>query len=40
VARDFGIPAVVCSGATKRIKDGRKLRLDGNRGMIHLMESN
>jgi pyruvate,water dikinase len=39
VARDFGIPAVVCPGATKRIKDGSKLRLDGNRGMIHLMES-
>ena len=39
VARDFGIPAVVCPGATKRIKDGSKLRLDGNRGMIHVMES-
>jgi rifampicin phosphotransferase len=36
VARDFGIPAVVCPGATKRIKDGSKLRLDGNRGVIHL----
>jgi pyruvate,water dikinase len=39
VARDFGIPAVVCPGATKRIKDGSQLRLDGNRGRIHLMES-
>ncbi len=39
VARDFGIPAVVCPGATKRIKDGSRLRVDGNRGMIHLMES-
>ena len=32
VARDFGIPAVVCPGATKRIKDGSQLHLDGNRG--------
>ncbi|MGA2032114.1 MAG: PEP-utilizing enzyme, partial [Thermoguttaceae bacterium] len=39
VARDFGIPAVVCPGATKRIKDGSKLRLDGNRGMIYLTEN-
>ena len=38
VARDFGIPAVVCPGATKRIKDGSQLRLDGNRGTIHLLE--
>lgn len=36
VARDFGIPAVVCPGATQRIKDGSNLRLDGNRGMIYL----
>jgi pyruvate,water dikinase len=39
VARDFGIPAVVCAGAMKRIKDGSQLHLDGNRGMIHLLES-
>jgi pyruvate,water dikinase len=38
VARDFGIPAVVCPGATSRIKEGSKLRLDGNRGMIHIVE--
>jgi phosphohistidine swiveling domain-containing protein len=38
VARDFGIPAVVCPGATKRIQDGAKLRVDGNRGIVHLME--
>jgi pyruvate,water dikinase len=38
VARDFGIPAVVCPGATNRIRDGRKLHLDGNRGTIHLLE--
>ncbi len=39
LARDFGIPAVVCPGATQRIKDGSRLRLDGNRGMIHLLEN-
>jgi pyruvate,water dikinase len=38
VARDFGIPAVVCPGVTKRITDGSRIRVDGNRGIIHLME--
>ena len=38
VARDFGIPAVVCSGATDRIREGSRLRLDGNRGVIHLLD--
>ena len=39
VARDFGIPAVVCPGATSRIKDGTRVRLDGNSGKILLLES-
>ena len=39
VARDFGIPAVVCPGATKRIKDGCQVRVDGNRGVIQLLET-
>jgi len=39
VARDFGIPAVVCPGATSRIPDGSAVRLDGNRGLIHLLEN-
>ncbi len=34
VARDFGIPAVVCPGATTSIKDGDRLRVDGNSGRI------
>jgi pyruvate,water dikinase len=38
VARDFGIPAVVCADATKRITDGSKVRVDGNRGVIHILE--
>ena len=38
VARDFGIPAVVCPDATKIIKDGEKIRIDGNRGRVSRME--
>ncbi len=34
VARDFGIPAVVCPNATKRIPRGSTIRVDGNRGRI------
>ncbi len=38
VARDLGIPAVVCPDATRRITDGAGLRVDGNNGIITLME--
>ena len=38
VARDFGIPAVVCANATRRIQDGDRLQIDGNRGEIHILE--
>jgi pyruvate,water dikinase len=38
VARDFGIPAVVCPGATKRIPKGAMIRVDGNRGLITILE--
>lgn len=38
VARDFGIPAVVCASATRRIQDGDRLHVDGNRGEIHVLE--
>jgi pyruvate,water dikinase len=38
VARDFGIPAVVAHGATKQIKDGTRLRVDGNRGCITVLK--
>ncbi|MBI2929382.1 MAG: hypothetical protein HYY24_27265 [Verrucomicrobia bacterium] len=34
VARDFGIPAVVCPQATRLINSGDRLRLDGNTGEI------
>ncbi|MDA1087577.1 MAG: PEP-utilizing enzyme [Verrucomicrobia bacterium] len=38
VARDFGIPAVVCPGATKRIPDGARVRVDGNRGSVTVLK--
>jgi pyruvate,water dikinase len=34
VARDFGIPAVVCPSATTLLKDGEQVRVDGNTGKI------
>jgi pyruvate,water dikinase len=34
VARDFGIPAVVCPHATSQLRDGEKIRVDGNHGKI------
>jgi pyruvate,water dikinase len=37
VARDFGIPAVVCPDATRRIPDQARVRIDGNRGRITLL---
>ncbi len=38
VSRDFGIPAVVCPDATRRIPDGATIRVDGNTGRITLIE--
>lgn len=38
VARDFGIPAVVCPDATRRVPDRTVVRVDGNRGLITLLE--
>jgi pyruvate,water dikinase len=40
VARDFGIPAVVCPDATRRIPDRTLVRVDGNRGLVTLVEGN
>ncbi len=37
VARDFGIPAVVCPGATRRLPDGASVRVDGNTGQVTLL---
>lgn len=38
VARDFGIPAVVCENATRKIPDGARVEIDGNRGAITLLD--
>lgn len=37
VARDFGLPAVVCPNATKRIKEGATIRVDGNQGTVNIV---
>jgi len=39
VAREYGMPAVVGTGqATKRIQNGQKLRVDGDRGVVTILE--
>ena len=39
VAREYGIPAVVgVSDATKKIKTGQKIRVDGNTGFVMIIE--
>ncbi|MEI6082703.1 MAG: PEP/pyruvate-binding domain-containing protein [Verrucomicrobiota bacterium] len=39
VARDFGIPALVCPDATRRIPDRTMIRVDGNHGRITFVEA-
>jgi len=39
VAREYGIPCVVgCIEATKKIKTGDRVRVDGNRGVVYLLK--
>jgi pyruvate,water dikinase len=39
VAREYGLPAVVGTGqATKRIRTGQRIRVDGNRGIVTILE--
>ena len=38
VARDFGIPAVVCADATRQIVSGDRIRVDGNTGRVFIIE--
>jgi rifampicin phosphotransferase len=39
VARELGIPAVVgCTNATARLKTGDRVRVDGGRGIVEIME--
>jgi phosphohistidine swiveling domain-containing protein len=38
VAREYGIPAIVgTKDATQKIKDGQKIRIDGNRGYVWII---
>ncbi len=39
VAREYGIPAVVSvAGATQRLRTGQRIRVDGTRGFVELLE--
>ncbi len=39
VAREYGMPAVVGTGdATKRIRTGQRVRVDGDRGVVQVLE--
>jgi pyruvate,water dikinase len=39
VAREYGLPAVVGTGnATRRIRDGQRVRVDGDRGLVTLLD--
>jgi len=39
VAREYGLPAVVGTGsATKRIRTGQRVRVDGDRGVVHVLD--
>jgi pyruvate, water dikinase len=39
VAREYGLPAVVGTGsATSRIRDGQRIRVDGGRGVVTLLD--
>jgi len=39
VARELGIPAVVgCGDATRRLKTGDRVRVDGGRGLVEILE--
>ena len=39
VAREYGIPAVLGTGvATRRIRSGQSLIVDGNAGLVTIME--
>lgn len=39
VARDYGIPAVVCPGAMRKIPHGASIRVDGGRGIVTLLDA-
>ncbi|PIQ24325.1 hypothetical protein COW36_24035 [bacterium (Candidatus Blackallbacteria) CG17_big_fil_post_rev_8_21_14_2_50_48_46] len=39
ISREYGIPAILAiPGLTQRVKDGQRIRLDGNRGELELLD--
>jgi pyruvate,water dikinase len=39
VSREYGLPAVVGTGfGTKRIRDGQRVRVDGNSGVVTVLD--
>jgi pyruvate,water dikinase len=39
VAREYGLPAVVgVEGATRRIRDGQRVRVHGRDGVVELLD--
>ena len=39
VAREYGIPAVVSvAGALDKIRSGQRIRVDGSRGFVQILE--
>ena len=39
VSREYGIPAIVnCSGVLGKIKDGQKIRIDGAKGTVSILD--
>ena len=39
-ARDFGIPAVACHDATRTLEGTRRVRVDGSRGTVTILDEN
>ncbi len=39
VAREYGIPSVVVADATEKLKSGQRVRVDGYRGVVELLEA-
>ena len=38
IARDCGIPAVVCPGIMRRLAAGDRVRVDGDRGTVTILD--
>ena len=39
IAREYGLPAIVgVENATTRIRDGQRIRIDGSKGYVEILE--